>query len=570
MTSRRGAPAGRAWISRRRLLQAAGLLALGGPRLPANADQTPGPGSERPAELIVDTDVPVIEIESGRLQGYGRAGVLIWKGVPYAGAATGTHRFAAPPGPTAWTGVRRALTYGPRCPTLEPALDRSNSVWRFMTPSGPPSDAMEDCLRLNIWAPREPAGRRPVMVWLHPGGFRTGSSQEYLASDGENLARSRGVVVVSLNHRIGPLGYSNLAGIGGDELADSPVVGLLDIVAGLRWIRTNIAAFGGDPERVTLFGQSGGGSKISCLLGMPDAAGLFNHAIIQSGARLQVHDLESSARLTHELLRVLELRAGKRAVEALRALPIDTYLRACDEASRRVRAQQNPVPQWRSPDWWFEPAAGAPSMPHQPGDRDALQRSADIPVICGNTLNEISPSGDDPRLERISWQELEQRLLPELGARTTRAIAAARATDPGWLPIDVLSVLQSRSFRLATVEYCDRATALRAASVYNYIFAWRTPMFDGRPRAFHTSDIAFAFANTDLVPQQTGGGPRPDALATRVSGWWAGFAATGRPSLSRAPEWPPYEPTRRSAMILDDDCRVKEQPDHAVLAALRD
>jgi para-nitrobenzyl esterase len=134
----------------------------------------------------------------------------------------------------------------------------------------------------------------------------------------------------------------------------------------------------------------------------------------------------------------------------------------------------------------------------------------------------------------------------------------------------VLSVLQSRSFRLATVEYCDRATALRAASVYNYIFAWRTPMFDGRPRAFHTSDIAFAFANTDLVPQQTGGGPRPDALATRVSGWWAGFAATGRPSLSRAPEWPPYEPTRRSAMILDDDCRVKEQPDHAVLAALRD
>jgi para-nitrobenzyl esterase len=407
------------------------------------------------------------------------------------------------------------------------------------------------------------------MVWLHPGGFRTGSSQEYLASDGENLARLRDVVVVSLNHRIGPLGYANLSGLGSDDLAESPIAGLLDIVAALRWIRTNIVAFGGDPDRVTLFGQSGGGSKISCLLGMPAASGLFARAIIQSGARLQVHDLDTSARLSRELLRVLDLPAGARAADALRAMPSNVFLRAADEATHRVRTQQNPTPEWRSPDWWFEPAAGAPSMPHQPGDPDALLQSTTVPVICGNTLNEISPSGDDPDLEQISWEGLETRLRPELGARTTRAIAAARSTEPAWLPIDVLSVIQSRSFRLAAVEYCDRAAALRSAQVYNYIFAWRTPLFEGRPRAFHTSDIAFAFANTDLVPEQTGGGPRPRALATAMSSGWTAFAATGKPTLPHAEKWRPYDPKRRTAMILDDQCRVTDRPDDALLTVLR-
>jgi para-nitrobenzyl esterase len=517
----------------------------------------------------IETDTPIVETAYGRLQGYGRAGVLVWKGVPYAGAPTGMYRFAAPPAPLAWSGVRRVLGYGPRCPTLESTQDRSDSVWRFMSPGGPPSDPMEDCLRLNIWAPRARDGKRAVMVWLHPGGFRTGSSQEYLASDGENLARTRGVVVVSLNHRIGPLGFSSLAGLGEDGLVDSPVAGLLDIVAALGWIRTHIGQFGGDASNITLFGQSGGGSKISCLLGMPAAAGLFQRAIIQSGARIQVHDLETAARLTHELLRALALKPGKRAVDTLRALPIDTYLRACDEASTRVRTQQNLTGEWRSPDWWYEPAAGVPALPDQPGDPAALRRGAAIPLICGNTLNEISPSGGEPDLEGLSWQALEGRLRPELGARTGQAIAAARTTDASWLPIDVLSVLQSRAFRLAAVEYCDRAVAVRNAPVYNYIFAWRTPLFDGRPRAFHTSDIAFAFANTDLVAQQTGGGPRPRSLAAQVSGAWAQFAWTGEPQLPRGPTWPQYDPRRRTAMILNDECRAQERPDDAVLAALR-
>jgi para-nitrobenzyl esterase len=530
-----------------------------------------GSSIERGTEIFphdLETDVPVVETASGRLQGYGRSGVLIWKGVAYAGVPSGKARFGPPPPLPSWTGVRRTLSYGPRCPTLDPSLDRSSSIWRFMAPLGPPSDAAEDCLRLNIWAPRERSAKRPVMVWLHPGGFRTGSSQEYLASDGENLARNRDVVVVSLNHRIGPLGYSNLVGLGSDELADSPVAGLLDIVAALRWIRTNIAAFGGDPDRVTLFGQSGGGAKISCLLGMPGASGLFAGAIIQSGARLQVHDLETSARLTRELLRVLDLPSGARAADRLRAMPSDAFLRAADEAARRVQAQQNPTLEWRSPDWWFEPAAGVPSMPYQPGDREALLRSAAVPVICGNTLNEISPSGDNPDLEHISWDMLPALLRPELGTRTERSIAAARATEPAWLPIDVLSVIQSRRFRLAAVEFCSRAVTVRSAPIYNYIFTWRTPLFGGRPRAFHTSDIAFVFANTDLVPEQTGGGHRPRALAMAISGLWAAFAASGQPTLPNIEPWRPYDSNRRGAMMLDDQCQMRNRPDDALLAVL--
>jgi para-nitrobenzyl esterase len=559
----------RAHLTRRRLLQVAGLSALASSTPSAFAFDAALPYRGHTSEGAIETDTPIVETAHGRLQGYGRAGVLIWKGVPYAGAPTGGYRFAAPPALQAWPGIRRTLGYGPRCPTLDTAQDRSNSVWRFMAPSGPPSDPMEDCLRLNIWAPRERNAQCPVMVWLHPGGFRTGFSQEYLASDGENLARTQGVVVVSLNHRVGPLGFSSLAGLSEHSLDDSPVAGLLDIVAALRWIRAHIGQFGGDAANITLFGQSGGGSKICCLLAMPAADGLFQRAIIQSGARLEVHDPETAARLTHALLRTLALKPNKRAVDALRALPIDTYLRACEEAATRVRAQQNPTGKWRSPDWWYEPSAGVPAMPHQPGDHAALRRGAAIPLICGNTLNEISPSGGEPDLEELSWPAVEERLFPELGARTQQAITAARAIDASWLPIDVLSVLQSRGFRLAAVEYCDRAVAVRTAPIYNYIFAWRTSLFDGRPRAFHTSDIAFAFANTDLVAQQTGGGLRPRKLAAQVSGAWGQFALSGAPRLPQGPVWPEYETRRQTAMIFDDECQARERPDEALLAAIR-
>jgi len=454
--------------------------------------------------------------------------------------------------------VRNAVFYGPVCPVGEaPDVDLSSNEWPFLIPNGPVTSSLEDCLRLNIWTPGLGATtRRPVMVWLHADGFGGGSSQKFLSSDGENLARTQNVVVVSLNHRVGPLGFSNLAGFAGSEFADSPNVGMLDIVAALHWIRENITGFGGDPGNITLFGQSGGGFKISVLLAMPAAAGLFHKAIIQSGARLRVHEPEVSARLAEEILSTLGLAPGPESVRKIQQVPVADYLTAAATASTSLRKQDVPVARWASPAWWFEPTSGLPSLPDQPCDPDAPAVLPEVPVICGTVLNEVSPSVNAPEMEAVDWAGVEARLGPDLGDRAADLIAETRRIDPQWKPVEVLSVLLSRKFRIQAGLMCERVARRGTAPVYSYIFSWGTPLFDGRPRAYHTSDVAFVFANTDLVDTQTGGGPRPRRLAEAVSGAWAEFARTGIPAHRLIPSWPAFSPGSRETMVFDDHCHV--------------
>ena len=512
------------------------------------------------------TNPPAVETSAGKLQGYERGGVAIYKGVPYADPPVGAFRFARAPALTPWTGVRRALNYGPVCPVIpEESRDRAHDVFRFLAPNGQPSDAMEDCLRLNIWAPAARETKRPVMVWLHPGGFRRGSSQEYLSCDGENLARRRNLVVVSLNHRIDALGYTNLHTDMGESFSESPAAGILDLVDALKWLRANIGGFGGDADNITLFGQSGGGYKISVLLAMPEASGLFHRAVIQSGARLEVHDQKTASRLTREILRVLDLPPGAGSVRRLRELPVAEFLRAAKAASDAVRVQGIETSRWAGRSWRYQPTAGTPFLPHQPGSIAAMSNSADIPLICGSTRNEISPSGNNPHLEELSWSGLKDQLGPELRDRTDAAIEAARKTDAEWRPVDVLSVLLSRRFRLSAVEYCNRASAVRDRRVFNYLFDWRTELFDGRPRAYHTSEVAFVFANTETVAEQTGGGERPGALSMLMTRYWAQFASDGDPNVRDLPPWPQYSAATRPTMIFDDLSRVRNNPDAEIV-----
>ena len=465
----------------------------------------------------VRTDVAPVVTGSGYVAGYWRGGVDIWKGIPYAASTAGEGRFMPPRPREPWDGVRRALNYGPVCPVGPvPPVDLSANEWPFLLANGPFTAPSEDCLRINIWSPSErETGSLPVMVWLHADGFGGGSSQKYLASDGENLARSQGVVVVSLNHRVGPLGFLNLARDPSHHFAAAANVGMLDIVHALQWVRDNIAGFGGDPGNVTVFGQSGGGFKISTLLAMPGAQGLFHRAIVQSGARLALHEPAASSRLAEAVIESARV-AGP---GELQSVPVDDFLVAAQKASAALAppggARPDPL-DWAPPPHWFEPTAQTQAIPHQPFSRAALKEARQVPVICGTVRDEASPSVNRPEMEDLSFDEAVSHLSADLKGAAAPALRAARSEFPGATPTDLLSIVSSYRFRLQAVIACDRM-ARAGWPVWNYVFDWSSPLFEGRARAYHTSDVAFVFANTDLLDRQTGGGAEARALASRMS-----------------------------------------------------
>jgi para-nitrobenzyl esterase len=532
----------------RRQLFAAGMLPMIGGKALARQNHPP---------RIVEG--PVIETAAGRLRGVTVDGVMQFRGIPYAASPVGQTRFALPAPVMPWASVRGAIGHGPVCPAMEEARDGSASVFSYMMPRGDPGVPDEDCLRLNLWAPRNVRQPLPVMVWLHAGGFERGYAHEYVAADGMRLAGQHDVVVVSVNHRLGPLGFLAL-----DDAPDAANAGMHDIVAALRWVRENVSQFGGDPERVTLFGQSGGAYKIGVLLAMPAAGGLFHRAILQSGVRHNVHTPENAARLGHMLCRVVDVPKGTAGLERLRALPAAELLRAAQAAAARLRHQFPASFQWQTPAWRYEPTAGRVDLPDHPADPAALARAARIPLICGTTRNEIAAPANQADIEAIDWTGLATILRPELGERTERLVAAARKTDSRWSPADVLTVLQTREFRLAAFDYCRAATAAGNGAVYNYIFDWRTPLFAGRPRAFHASDVAFAFDQTDLAWRQTGGGPGPRRLASFMSGCWASFARSGDPGGG----WRRFDSAGQTAMIFDNESAARARPDAPLIAAL--
>lgn len=517
----------------------------------------------------VSTDAAVVPTRSGKVRGFVRNGVHCYRGIPYARIR---QRFGRAVATEPWDDTRRVLNYGPVCPTGPlPNVDLSANEWAFLIPNGPVTSPMEDCLRMNIWSPSpEPDAHLPVMLWLHADGFGGGSSQDFLSTDGEALARKEEVVVVSVNHRVGALGFLHLGSLGDPEYAESANIGMLDIVDALGWLKKNVAAFGGDPANVTVFGQSGGGFKVSVLLAMPEAQGLFHKAIIQSGARIRVHDESTGTRLAQAVLKASGLPSRSSSIATLQQLTLADFFAATSRATNELRAEGRTPEQWQSPDWWFEPVAGIGSLPTQPFDPSAPEMSSDIPVMCGATLNELPPSVNAPELELMSWEELKEHLQPSIGSKTKTVIDIARRSCPEWSPADVLSIVNSRRFHLAADALTKRLAARKGASVWRYLFSWQTPLFDGRPRAFHGSEVAFAFANTELVDQQTGGGEAPRKLADQMSAQWAAFARTGAPNANALPPWPAYTLTSGQSMILDTKSRTEQHPLGDLLEAIAD
>jgi para-nitrobenzyl esterase len=490
----------------------------------------------------------VAETTYGRVRGTETSGIKIFKGIPYGASTTGKNRFMPPASPAKWTGVRDALAYGSSAPQTEPGSRRATSSLAVAA-AGLPAES-EDCLVLNVWTPAVKDGRkRPVMFWCHGGGFATGSGSSPV-TEGLNLARRGDVVVVTINHRLNVLGFTSLEEVGGQEFAASGDVGMMDIVAALRWVHDNIAEFGGDPNTVMIFGQSGGGRKVSTLLAMPSAKGLFHRATIESGATLRLVEPDQGTRVARELMSTLGI--PKDRVRDLQTVPLDKLMSAYFATVRRMNVDQMTQ--------GFSPLVDGDIVPKHPFHPTASPVSADVPVMLGSTRTELTSSAQEEDF-KLDEAGMRARIRQLLGTNADNAIQVYQKVNPGASASDIYFLIAS-DYRYSgpVMKIAERRAALKKAPVYLYYFRWETPVDGGRLKSPHTIEIPFAFDNVKAATRLTGGGAEAMALADKVSDTWIAFAKTGNPNNPKMPRWSGYNATDRPTMVFNTESRVVNDP----------
>jgi len=489
---------------------------------------------------------PILETSNGPVIGTRSEDgkVSIFRGVPY-GASTEGRRFQTALSLERWTEPRDATQFGADCPQ-RPSGDVP--VFRSWVNDLPQS---EDCLFVNVWTRGLSDGKkRPVMVWLHGGGYVTGSGSSR-GYDGTRLAERGDVVVVTLNHRLNGFGYLYLAGVTDDpRYADAGNLGSLDTVKALEWVRDNAAAFGGDPDNVTIFGESGGAAKVSTLLGMEQADGLFDKAIAQSGSMsLSGFTPRLATGLTRDIFKTAGLEQGD--VAGLAALPTEQYVKVLMQSKTHAA--------------FFRPVVDGRSLKRQPFAPDATPISKDIPLLVGTNRTEMRLQAGlaDPAAFDLTWEELPEKLKPVVeDADVTAVIDGMRKAYPDADASEVyFQVATFRNYRSTAILQAERKSAQSAAPVYMYRLDWETPVEGGRLKAPHALDIAFVFDNVARSTSYTGVGPEQQRMADLMSEAWIAFARTGNPNTKDLPAWPRYDARSRATMIFDVPPHVVDDPD---------
>lgn len=505
------------------------------------------PGSH---PMMANNETAKASTESGDLIGYVHKAIFNFKGIPYAKA----ERFMPPQKPEKWEGVRSCRSYGPVCPIDvssmilfdEMEFAQQHNFW-FMKE--------EDCLNLNVWSPGlKDNTKRPVMVWLHGGGYSAGSSCELPSYDGENLSRSGDVVVVSINHRLNVLGFLDLSAVS-DKYAQSANVGMMDVVAALEWVHNNISNFGGDPGNVTIFGQSGGGGKVATLMYAPSAKGLFHKAIMESGVAGSYTTKEETQKIGLAILDELGLK--KTEVNKLKEIPYSELLAAGNRAVAKTQRSGFGRLGWA-------PSCDGEFIPLQPGEPGAEELAKDVPLIIGSNQVEFGSFGSQELLH-ADEATIINYLKERFGDKTDAYVAAFKKAYPNTkMPSDMKDV--DLMFRPMLLDFAKiKSSVLDGAPVYNYLFKWNAPHLDGMLKSSHCMEIAFVFNNIEGTEEYNSGSSEAYALAEKLSKTWATFAYTGNPNNDTMPEWNPFTPEGGATMLFDNQSELVHKHDKKLI-----
>ena len=497
----------------------------------------------------------VVETSCGKVSGTFKDGVYSFKGIPYGESTGGPNRFMPPVPVEPWQGIKDATRFGPAC-------------WQPLFPGGNQNsiygitgvDSMsEDCLCLNVFTGGiKDQSKRSVMVWLHGGGFDLGSGDDNPAYNGSSLVKTWDVVVVTINHRLGIFGYLYLGELVGEKYASSGNVGMLDIVVALKWVRDNISVFGGDPNKVMIFGESGGGEKVCALLGMPVAKGLFQRAVIESGPFLRAETPEDATKIAQDFLDAVGVTPGNiNDLHKLRASTIYT-------ASLQVPKTKgyNTVMHY--------PVLDGKIIPAHPFEPVAAPSASEVPLIIGTCKDELKLllSGN-PIFRENDWDTMREAMLHKsrffFGGKVTTEeasdyIADYRRKNPRATPLDVWIYFMTMRTRTGSTRIAERKAAGGKALVYLYIFTWESPALNGVLKACHSLEIPFVFNNVEPPFEMIGNSPERFKIARSMSGAWAAFARNGDPNFEGLPYWPAYDTNQRATMLFNVECKVENDP----------
>ena len=498
------------------------------------------------------TRTSVVNTSNGPVRGYVEDVLQVFKGLRYGAPPTGEHRFKPPGRPAPWTEIAEATSYG--APAIQSGMapgERGSSAGDPPAPDEPASS--EDCLFINVWTPGLDKAKRPVMVWLHGGGFANGSGGAAMY-DGGALARKGDVVTVTVNHRLNVFGYLHLGEAFGPDYAQSGIAGMLDIVQVLEWVRDNIEAFGGDISNVTIFGESGGGWKVSLLLAMPGAKGLFHKAIIQSGPGLRGATKAEAGKTAQAYLDVL----GVTDAAGLATIDTETLSRA----SVKV-----PGDRMRS----FTPVVDGTALPRDPFVPDAPAISADVPVLIGTNKDESTLFMiGDPKFGELTEEDLAKRSKAAAGDKAEALVAELRKVHPDYSPTYLAAAAQTATgMWLGSITIAERKAAQKAAPAYVYMLTWETPVSRGRLKCPHALEIPLVFDNVEKARNFVGRGDEPQAVANQMSSAWLAFARAGDPNAPGLPAWAPYDTTTRATMLFNVESRVENDLNAGVRKVLQ-